>query len=91
MRRMHLALLAAFGFVLSTWAQPAPKIVGGPYTVNAGQRSATVMWVVETGQVSVGSAPDRMKTVPVLHAGRALLTVSVFRAKHLREWPPPGG
>jgi len=45
------------------------KVIGGPYVVNAGQRSATVMWVVETGQVSIGAAPGEIgKTAPALHA-----------------------
>lgn len=39
-----LALFAAVG------ASGADKVVGGPYAVNVGQTSATVMWVVETNQ-----------------------------------------
>jgi hypothetical protein len=48
--------------------------VGGPYVVNAGQRSATVVWVVETGQASVGTAPDKLnKTLPVLRSEKVSL------------------
>src|SRR5579862_4533971 len=37
------------------------RVAGGPYVVNAGPRSATVMWLVETGPA-------------VLHAEKLLLT-----------------
>ena len=43
--------------------------------------------------VELGSAFDRIEPLPavvVQHAGRPLLTVSVFRATRLRAWPPPG-
>src|ERR1700722_6626188 len=53
----------------------AGKVVGGPYAVNVGPRSATVMWVVESGQASVGLAPDKMsQTVPILRAEKILLS-----------------
>ena len=47
----------------------AGEVVGGPYVVNVGPRSATVMWLVQTGQASIGTEPDKMeKTAPVLRA-----------------------
>ena len=50
-------------------------MVGGPYAVNVGPRSATIMWVVESGQASVGLAPDKMSNiVPMLRAEKILLT-----------------
>jgi hypothetical protein len=56
-------------------ATPAEKVVGGPYAVNVGPRSATITWVVESGQVSVGTEPDKMSTiVPILRAEKILLT-----------------
>jgi acid phosphatase type 7 len=58
-------------------AQPAAseKVVGGPYTVNVGPRSATVMWVVETGEASLGTEPGKAeKTVPVLRTEKASFT-----------------
>ncbi len=51
--------------------QPASseKVIGGPYAVNVGQRSATIMWVVQTGEVSIGAAPGQVeKTAPALRA-----------------------
>jgi acid phosphatase type 7 len=51
------------------------KLVGGPYVVNVGQRSATVAWVVETGQVSLGTAPGQgEKTAPVLRSEKVSFT-----------------
>jgi predicted phosphodiesterase len=53
----------------------ADKIIGGPYVVNVGPRSATVMWVVQSGEVSVGTAPGKAdKTIPLLHAEHVTLT-----------------
>jgi acid phosphatase type 7 len=49
------------------------KVVGGPYVVNAGARTATVMWVVQSGQASLGAAPDKLdRAMPVLRAERAV-------------------
>src|SRR5258708_1960415 len=45
----------------------AGKIVGGPYAVNVTQTSATVAWVVQAGQTSLGAAPGKLdRTAPVL-------------------------
>jgi len=68
------ALAVLVGLTLAGYAPPAPaqavtqKIVGGPYTVSVGQRSATVMWLVQTGEASIGAEPGTAdKTAPVLH------------------------
>lgn len=51
------------------------KFAGGPYVVNVGQRSATVAWIVETGQASLGTTPGKPdKTGPVLHAEKVTFT-----------------
>src|SRR5579863_8811768 len=57
-------------------AQPGAgqKVIGGPFVVNAGQRSATVVWVVQTGQVSVSAAGQPAKTAPVLRSEKIVLT-----------------
>jgi acid phosphatase type 7 len=61
-------------FVLSALALQGAtpeKVVGGPYVVNVGPRSATVMWLVQTGEVSLGMAPDKTEIKqPVLRAER---------------------
>ena len=68
--RLILALIAG-GSPRNVFAQSAPseKVVGGPYVVNVGPRSATVMWVVQTGEASLGIEPNKAdKTAPVLRA-----------------------
>jgi len=51
------------------------KVVGGPYVVNAGPRSATVMWMVESGRANIGTSPDNLAaTVPVLRVERLRMT-----------------
>jgi 3',5'-cyclic AMP phosphodiesterase CpdA len=51
------------------------KLAGGPYVVNVGPRSATVVWLVETGQVTLGTAPGGTdKAAPVLRAEKATFT-----------------
>lgn len=68
--RLILALIAG-GAPRNVFAQSAPseKVVGGPYVLNVGLRSATVMWVVQTGEATLGTEPNKAdKTAPVLHA-----------------------
>jgi 3',5'-cyclic AMP phosphodiesterase CpdA len=73
---LALSIPAVFLLVASLAAQsanvpvaPEEKVVGGPYVVNAAPRSATVMWVVQTGQASLGTDLGKLdKTAPVLRA-----------------------
>jgi predicted phosphodiesterase len=65
-----LLVLTALGAASCLSAQT--KLAGGPFVVNAGQRSATVVWIVETGRASLGAAPDKLETTGVaLRAERA--------------------
>jgi hypothetical protein len=51
------------------------KLVGGPYAINVGPRSATVVWIVESGRASIGSKPDRTEqSSPVLRAEKVSYT-----------------
>ena len=51
------------------------KLAGGPYAVNVGQRSATVMWVVQSTTATLGLQPGKVdKTAPVLRAEKASFT-----------------
>ena len=51
------------------------RLVGGPYVVNVGQRSATVAWVVETSQASIGTVPGKAeRTAPVLRSEKVSFT-----------------
>ena len=41
----------------------APKVVGGPYVVNATSRGATVAWIVETDQVTYQASRRTTRTI----------------------------
>ena len=67
------SLLLAFALCLTAAAQE--KVVGGPYVVNVTGRSATIGWLVETGQAKVGAAPDKLeRTAPVLRSEKVSFT-----------------
>lgn len=69
------SLILFLAAVFALTGAPADKVIGGPYVVNVGPRSATVMWVVQTGEVSLGSAPDKLeKKSPTLRAERVVFT-----------------
>ncbi|MEO8053239.1 MAG: metallophosphoesterase [Acidobacteriota bacterium] len=71
-----IVLLVVIGWTLGggtkrASAQPTPgeQVVGGPYAVNVGPRSATLMWIVKTGEAMVGTTAGSLGTpVPMLHA-----------------------
>jgi acid phosphatase type 7 len=67
-------LTFALAGVLPVAGQPAgEKVIGGPYVVNVGPRSARVMWVVQTGEASVGAEPGKPeKRVPILRSQQAM-------------------
>ena len=70
---------AALIFLATLWFAPhvraEEKLAGGPYVVNAGQRSATVVWIVEKGQATLGAEPDKLeKSGPVLRADKVTFT-----------------
>ena len=72
MRLLTFCALLLLGCPLAAQA-PGEKIIGGPYVVNVGPRSARVMWVVQTGESSIGSEPGKPeKRVPILRAGQAM-------------------
>src|ERR1700747_1787927 len=87
------SLIALLMIVLLSSGADAEKVIGGPYVVNVGQRSATVMWVVQTGQVSVGAEPDKLdKTVPVLRAEQTVLNgLKAGTTYHYEAFPGDAG
>ena len=60
---LAMALLVASPGAQTTGSRASAreKVVGGPYVVNVGPRSATVMWLVQTGQASLGAEPGKME------------------------------
>ncbi len=77
-----LPVLALVVLIASKGARPAvaqqsseEKIVGGPYVVNVGPRSATLLWLVQTGEASVGTEPGTLsKSLPVLRTEKVTLS-----------------
>jgi hypothetical protein len=66
---MRKVLPLFFGLLASVQGGPGDKVVGGPYVVNVGSRTATVVWLVETGRASLGTEPGKSdKTAPALRA-----------------------
>lgn len=61
--------------VLCTAAFAQEKVVGGPYVVNATGRSATIGWIVETGQAKIGADPAKLdRSAPVLRSEKVSFT-----------------
>ena len=61
--------------VASLPVRSAEKLVGGPFVVHAGPRSATVVWIVEAGEATLGTEPGKAdKTAPVLRTEKASYT-----------------
>lgn len=67
-----MLIFAACGFVCTATGED--KIVGGPYTVQASARGATVVWVVEAAQVTVQAAGQAAKTSPAFRVEKTTLT-----------------
>ncbi|HLJ45749.1 MAG TPA: metallophosphoesterase [Bryobacteraceae bacterium] len=64
-----LAVISAAGL------HAGDKVVGGPYVVNVTRSSATVMRVVEKGEVTVGTDPAKAdKSAPVLQVEKTSFT-----------------
>jgi acid phosphatase type 7 len=67
----------------------ADTIIGGPFVVNAGSRTATVVWIVQSDQVTMhakdGSDPH---TAPVLRAEN--VTMTGLKPGTLYEYSVPG-
>jgi len=89
-----LAAVCVAGLTRVVEAQPAAgKIVGGPYTVNVGSRSATVMWLVQDGEVSLGTEPGKTeKTAPVLRVEKTtFLGLNRGTTYHYQAFPGEAG
>ncbi|MBI4877184.1 MAG: metallophosphoesterase [Acidobacteria bacterium] len=70
-RIVRVFLLLAGGLAV----QAADKIVGGPYTINVGPRSATVAWLVQSSEARLGTEPDKLaKVAPVLRVEKVSYT-----------------
>ncbi|HLW77704.1 MAG TPA: hypothetical protein VKS01_11980, partial [Bryobacteraceae bacterium] len=50
------------------------KIIGGPFVLEATSRSATVAWVVETGEVALEAPGSPAKKSPVFRTEKTTFT-----------------
>jgi len=56
-------------------ALAADEVVGGPFTVNVTGRTATVVWIVQTGEATLTAQGNtEVKTVPTLRAEKIVFT-----------------
>ena len=79
MRKLLPILLALLAFSVTA----EEKLAGGPYVVNAGPRSATVMWLVETARPSMGLDPSKFeKSAPALRSEKVTFT-GLSPARHI--------
>ncbi len=79
MRQFFLPLLLATACL----APAAEKIVGGPFVVNVGSKNATVVWIVQSAEVTIGE-----RSAPVLRSEKALF--SGLQAGTLQNYKVPG-
>ena len=70
---MRLTTVCAL-FVCLSPGKAEEKLVGGPYVVNVGTRSATIAYIVQTSEVKVGASGAEARTIPVLHRERVSMT-----------------
>jgi hypothetical protein len=77
--KKFLLIFAAALTVLAADPAGAPKIAGGPYVVNVTSGTATIVWLVETAEVSVRPAQPQppgapaARTSPVLRVEKTTL------------------
>ena len=77
MKKLFLLLLAGTAVVLAADKladKPAEKIAGGPFVVNTTSRSATVVWIVQTDELTLqGPAGGKQRTSPSLRVEKTTL------------------
>lgn len=89
---LGLLLMAAAAMATAQTASRG-KVVGGPYVVNVTPHSAMVMWLVESGQVSIGKSPLNLdRTAPVLRPEKITLTgLAPGNQYYYQAFPGAGG
>src|SRR5438309_8697760 len=74
--------------VALTSAGAADRIVGGPIAVNVTARSATIVWVVQSGEANLTAGGGELHTTPVLRGESA--TFGGLKAGTSYEYTVPG-
>jgi hypothetical protein len=69
------------------------KIVGGPYVVSTGLQKTVVMWLVQTGQASLGDQPGKIdKVMPILRTEKIVFTgLKPGTTYYYQSFPGEGG
>jgi hypothetical protein len=83
-----VALAAALAF--SAPAVAGPKVVGGPMVVNVSQRSATVVWIVESDHATLHPPTGAAKVSPSLQVEKTVFTGLQPNTKYEFEAGPDG-
>jgi predicted phosphodiesterase len=86
---MRSAIAAVLIIGSAVLAGGEEKLAGGPYVVNVGPRSATIAYVVQTGEVKVRNEQGEVKTVPVLR--RDQVSMASLRPGTRYEYNTAGG
>jgi 3',5'-cyclic AMP phosphodiesterase CpdA len=58
MQKYAILLVAAL-----PWLHAADTLIGGPYVIHVTRTSATVAWILQSADVKLGTAPDRLDQV----------------------------
>ena len=69
----------------------APKIIGGPVAVNVTSKTATIVWVVQTDELTLHLPNGSPKQSPSLHVERTTLTGLQPNTRYEYEAGGPGG
>jgi 3',5'-cyclic AMP phosphodiesterase CpdA len=88
-----LVMIGAIELRPATVKAGEESVVGGPYVVNVAKRSATVMWVVQTGEATAGIEPGKAdKVEPILRAEKINFTgLTAGKTYYYQAFPGEAG
>jgi hypothetical protein len=76
---------------LAADSSPSGKVVGGPYVVNVTARTATIMWLVQSGQATVQPAGGAAKISPSFQVEKTTLVNLTPNTRYDYEVPAGKG
>lgn len=87
----RICVFTAFLFLIQL-GQAANKLVGGPYVVNVSPTSATVMWLFQSSELKVGTAPGTgTETEPALRSDKVTYSGLEAGKTYYRDVPGVDG
>src|SRR5450432_771434 len=90
MRNAILFVALAAALACAPPAVAGPKVVGGPMVVNVSQRSATVVWIVESDQATLHLPTGAVKVSPSLRVEKTVFTGLQPNTRYEFEAGPDG-